>query len=195
VPLPPYIRRGDDAADGERYQTVFARENGSVAAPTAGLHLTEGLLDAIGARGVQITRLTLHVGLGTFAPIRAEELERHRMHEESYCLPEPSAAALAAALDAGRTVLAVGTTVVRALESAAAAGQVESGWRTTGLFITPGYRFRATGALMTNFHTPRSSLFVLVSAFAGLELMREAYARAVQRRYKFFSYGDAMLIL
>jgi S-adenosylmethionine:tRNA ribosyltransferase-isomerase len=195
VPLPPYIRRADDASDGERYQTVFARTPGSVAAPTAGLHLTEEMLAGLSVRGLQIAPLTLHVGLGTFAPIRAESIEDHRMHEESFGVPEESARAVNAALDDRRTVLAVGTTVVRALESAAADGRVRGGWRATGLFITPGYRFRAVSALLTNFHTPRSSLFVLVSAFAGLQLMRRAYERAVKERYRFFSYGDAMLIL
>ncbi len=195
VPLPPYIRRADDASDGERYQTVFARAPGSVAAPTAGLHLTEEMLAALRARGLRIVPLTLHVGLGTFAPIRTDSIEEHRMHEESFGVSEESARAVNAALDSGRTVLAVGTTVVRALESAAAEGRARGGWGSTGLFITPGYRFRAVGALLTNFHTPRSSLFVLVSAFAGLDLMRAAYERAVKERYRFFSYGDAMLIL
>ncbi len=195
MPLPPYIRRADDASDGERYQTVFARAPGSVAAPTAGLHLTEEMLAALRARGQEIVPLTLHVGLGTFAPIRADSIEEHRMHQESFGVPEESARAVNGALDGGRTVLAVGTTVVRALESSAADGRVRGGWGSTGLFITPGYRFRAVGALLTNFHTPRSSLFVLVSAFAGLELMRAAYDRAIGQRYRFFSYGDAMLIL
>ncbi len=195
VPLPPYIRRNDDEADSERYQTVFARENGSVAAPTAGLHFTEELLARLRAQGVEVARLTLHVGLGTFAPIRAQRLEEHLMHEESFHLPEETASAVSAALSEGRTVLAAGTTVVRALESAAAGGWAAGGWSSTRLFIRPGYRFAATGALFTNFHTPRSSLFVLVSAFAGLDLMRRAYARAIEERYRFFSYGDAMLIL
>ncbi len=195
VPLPPYIRRGDDGADAERYQTVFAREPGSAAAPTAGLHFTDELLSALGARGLQTARLTLHVGLGTFAPIRAERVEDHAMHEESFHIPRETARAVSSALAAGRTVLAVGTTVLRALESSAAAGSEGDEWSSTRLFITPGYRFAVTGALFTNFHTPRSSLFVLVAAFAGLDLMRRAYARAVEERYRFFSYGDAMLIL
>jgi len=195
VPLPPYIRRPDEPSDGDRYQTVFARAPGSVAAPTAGLHMTTDLLAALRERGMQTVSLTLHVGLATFAPIRSRIIEEHVMHEESFCVPEESGRAVTAALEAGRTVLAVGTTVVRALESASGEGGIASGWQSTGLFIAPGRRFRAVSALLTNFHTPRSSLFVLVSAFAGLDLMRQAYRTAIELRYRFFSYGDAMLIL
>jgi S-adenosylmethionine:tRNA ribosyltransferase-isomerase len=198
VPLPPYIKRPDEAADADRYQTVFAREPGSAAAPTAGLHLTTELLGRLNERGIATAPLTLHVGLATFAPIRTENVEDHVMHEELYTVPEATARAVEAALSQERTVLAVGTTVVRALESAAGAGAtsgVEPGMRATRLFVTPGYRFRVVGALLTNFHTPRSSLLVLVSAFAGAQLMQEAYRKAVELRYRFFSYGDAMLIL
>jgi S-adenosylmethionine:tRNA ribosyltransferase-isomerase len=195
VPLPPYIRRADEEADAERYQTVFARQSGSAAAPTAGLHFTDGILSAMRAQGARTATLTLHVGLGTFAPIRAERVEDHTMHEEWFSIPQETAGAVSSTLAAGRKVVAIGTTVVRALESAAAQGPMVGGWRSTRLFITPGYAFEVTGALFTNFHTPRSSLFVLVSAFAGLDLMRRAYAAAVERRYRFFSYGDAMLIL
>jgi S-adenosylmethionine:tRNA ribosyltransferase-isomerase len=195
VPLPPYIRRPDEAADGDRYQTVYAREPGSAAAPTAGLHLTRELLDQLRGRGIETAGLTLHVGLGTFAPIRTDNVEDHVMHEERYTLPDATARAATAALSQGRTVLAVGTTVVRALESATGANGVEPGGGATRLFVAPGYRFRAVSALLTNFHTPRSSLLVLVSAFAGTELMREAYRKAIELRYRFFSYGDAMLIL
>jgi S-adenosylmethionine:tRNA ribosyltransferase-isomerase len=201
VPLPPYIKRPDEAADADRYQTVFAREPGSAAAPTAGLHLTTELIGRLNDRGIETAHLTLHVGLGTFAPIRTENVEDHVMHEELYTVPAETARAVAAALAQERTVLAVGTTVVRALESAAdAAGAdeiegIRPGMRATRLFITPGYRFRVVGAMLTNFHTPRSSLLVLVSAFAGAQLMQEAYRKAVELRYRFFSYGDAMLIV
>lgn len=186
VPLPPYIERTDDAADERDYQTVFARHDGAVAAPTAGLHFDAALLDAVRARGVEVAALTLHIGAGTFQPVRTDNLAEHRMHAERYLIP----AATRRRVDAceGR-VIAVGTTVVRALESAAASG---SDGGETRLFITPGYRFRAVDGLITNFHLPESTLLMLVSAFAGVERVREAYAEAVAARYRFFSYGDAM---
>jgi S-adenosylmethionine:tRNA ribosyltransferase-isomerase len=194
VPLPPYIRRQDTRGDAERYQTVYARMPGSAAAPTAGLHLTRELLHSLRAGGVESVTLTLHVGAGTFLPIRTERVEEHRMHEEWYTIPESSAEAINRARLEGRPVLAVGTTAVRAAESAWRNGAVRAGEGRTGLFITPGYRFRVISRLLTNFHTPHSSLLVLVSALAGRERVLAAYQEAVERRYRFFSYGDAMLI-
>lgn len=186
VPLPPYIERSPDAKDEDRYQTVYAAVPGAVAAPTAGLHFDEGLLDRLRAKGVGVASVTLHVGAGTFQPVREDDLSRHEMHAERYAIPK----ATRLAIDAcdGR-VVAVGTTVVRTLEAAAATGN-ECG--ETRLFITPGYRFRVVDALVTNFHLPESTLLMLVSAFAGVEPVRRAYAEAVRRRYRFFSYGDAM---
>jgi len=197
VPLPPYIRRDPTERDRERYQTVYAARPGAVAAPTAGLHFTPGVLDALRGRGVQTARLTLHVGIGTFRPVSAELVRDHVMHAERYEIPPETAAAVAAAHREGRRVVAVGTTSVRALEGSAAAsgGLVRPGWASTDLFITPGYGFRVVGALLTNFHLPRSTLLMLVSAFAGREPVLAAYRAAVERRYRFFSYGDAMLIL
>ena len=195
VPLPPYIRRAAQPADRARYQTVFAREPGAVAAPTAGLHLSQPLLAALRERGAELAYVTLHVGPGTFAPLRAEKLTEHRMHEERYSVPEATAQAFERARREGRPVLAVGTTVVRVLESRATDdGRLEPGSGSTGIFIYPPYRFRAVDALLTNFHLPRSTLLALVMAFAGVERVREAYAAAVAARYRFFSYGDAMLI-
>ena len=206
VPLPPYIERAGVPLpeDRERYQTVYARPPGSVAAPTAGLHFTAELLEAIRARGVAVHFVTLHVGLGTFAPVKAARVEDHVMHEEAYELPESTAAAVNAARAAGRRVVAVGTTSVRVLESAAAAGpgdRLAAGRGRTRLFIYPPYRFRVVDALLTNFHLPESTLLMLVCAFAapgetaGRELVLRAYAEAVRERYRFFSYGDAMLLL
>jgi S-adenosylmethionine:tRNA ribosyltransferase-isomerase len=198
VPLPPYIGHADTDADAERYQTVYAARPGAVAAPTAGLHFTQALLDRLRARGVHTVNLTLHVGAGTFQPVRAHRVADHRMHSEWYEITDASAGAVNAALRDGRRVVAVGTTSLRALESAAvdeAGGvRVAAGGRDTALFITPGFRFRVVSALITNFHLPRSTLLMLVSAFAGLERMRDAYAHAVAQRYRFFSYGDAMLL-
>jgi S-adenosylmethionine:tRNA ribosyltransferase-isomerase len=196
VPLPPYIRRGDTPLDAERYQTVYAKDPGSAAAPTAGLHLTERLLKVLRQRGVVLAMLTLHVGAGTFLPIRAEQVEEHRMHEERYNIPTTSAAQINAALEESRAILAVGTTVVRALESAFSEdrGGVVAGWQRSSLYIHPGYNFKVVSRLLTNFHTPRSSLLVLVSAFAGRRRILDAYDTAVQEGYRFFSYGDAMLI-
>ncbi len=186
VPLPPYIERADDDADAERYQTVFARHAGAVAAPTAGLHFDEVLLGSLRGRGVEVAAVTLHVGAGTFQPMRVEEVSEHRMHSERYRIP----AATRARLDAcqGR-IVAVGTTVVRTLEAAAVTG-ADAG--ETRLFITPGFEFRVVDALITNFHLPESTLLMLVSAFAGVEPVRRAYAEAIAAGYRFFSYGDAM---
>lgn len=194
VPLPPYIRRTDTPADEERYQTVYSRVMGSAAAPTAGLHLTPRILGEIEARGARTAAVTLHVGLGTFLPIRSEDIEDHRMHEEFYTIPAETKASVDAAVREGRPVLAVGTTVVRALESAWTGDGLREGDGRTRVFIAPGFTFRVVRQLFTNFHTPGSSLLVLVSAFAGRELILRAYADAVARRYRFFSYGDAMLI-
>jgi S-adenosylmethionine:tRNA ribosyltransferase-isomerase len=197
MPLPPYIRRNDADEDRERYQTVFARERGSVAAPTAGLHFTPQILEAIAAAGVEVTGITLHVGLGTFAPLRVENVEEVHLHRESYTLPESTAEAVNRAREEGRRVVAVGTTVVRTLETAtqmAGEGPLKTHTGTTEIFISPGYRFRAVDALLTNFHLPRSSLLMLVSAFAGRERVLAAYLHAVRMRYRFFSYGDCMFV-
>ena len=194
LPLPPYIRRPDSAADAERYQTVYARETGSAAAPTAGLHFTGALLDALEARGVELAFVTLEVGLGTFLPVRAEDVADHQMHTERYGISEPAAAALNRAKHDGRPLLAVGTTSLRTLEAAWTPDGFPPGWSATDIFITPGYRFRAVDQLFTNFHTPESTLLMLVCAFAGQDFLLASYREAVARRYRFFSYGDAMLI-
>jgi len=195
VPLPPYITHAPDSGDESRYQTVYARKPGAVAAPTAGLHFDEPLFAALRARGVELTWITLHVGAGTFQPMRTKDLAGHRMHSERYEIPDATAAAIDAARGRGGRIVAVGTTTVRCLEAAAAArGAVAPGSGETDLFITPGFEFRAVDRLITNFHLPRSTLLVLVSAFAGIEAMRHAYAHAVGQRYRFFSYGDAMLV-
>jgi S-adenosylmethionine:tRNA ribosyltransferase-isomerase len=188
MPLPPYIRRDDAPQDRERYQTVYAREPGSAAAPTAGLHFTPEVLDACRAAGAAIQYVTLHVGLGTFAPLRAETVEQVRLHAEHYRIAPEAARAIQ---DAPRRVC-VGTTSVRTLESFARTGMLEG---DTDLFIAPGFAFRLTNAMLTNFHLPESSLLMLVSAFAGRELILDAYRHAVRERYRFFSYGDCMLIL
>lgn len=197
IPLPPYIHRDDAAADRERYQTVFSREPGSVAAPTAGLHFTPQILDSLTARGIEIARITLHVGLGTFAPLRVERVDEVRLHRERYTLSAETADALNRARHDGRRIVAVGTTVVRTLEHCAqqAAGaplQPHSG--STEIFISPGFEFRLVRALLTNFHLPQSSLLMLVSAFAGRERVLAAYNHAVAQRYRFFSYGDCMFL-
>ncbi len=198
IPLPPYVvdaaHPGADAARSGRYQTVFARVPGSVAAPTASLHFTPEILAAIEARGVEIVRLTLDVGIGTFRPMTGARLDEHVMHAERYTIPAEAAEALARARAAGRRVIAAGTTVVRALEGAALAGAgiVRAGSAETSLFITPGFRFAVVDALLTNFHLPRSTLLALVCAFAGYAPVRAAYAAAVEREYRFFSFGDAM---
>ncbi|MEK0082876.1 tRNA preQ1(34) S-adenosylmethionine ribosyltransferase-isomerase QueA [Benzoatithermus flavus] len=197
MPLPPYIRRprGGDPRDRALYQTVFARRDGAVAAPTASLHLTEELLARLAAAGIERTFVTLHVGAGTFAPVKAEDTESHRMHAEWCEVPEAAAAAIAAARARGGRIVSVGTTVLRTLESLAAPdGTVRPGSGETRLFITPGYRFRVVDLLLTNFHLPRSTLFMLVCAFSGLERMRAAYAHAIAEGFRFFSYGDACLL-
>ena len=223
MPLPPYIKRSAEhrapsaegrttglgprcsalgarrsalTADFERYQTVYAEEEGAVAAPTAGLHFTAPLLDRIRGQGVLVHPVTLHVGVGTFQPVRVEDVSRHRMEPERYAIPEETAGAVKAAKTEGRRVVVVGTTTVRALEHAVDDdGAVRAGEAEADLFITPGYRFRVVEALLTNFHLPRSTLLMLVSAFAGLEAIRLAYAEAIAERYRFYSYGDATLIL
>ncbi|HEU5234505.1 MAG TPA: tRNA preQ1(34) S-adenosylmethionine ribosyltransferase-isomerase QueA [Terriglobales bacterium] len=195
VPLPPYISREDEAADRERYQTVFARNRGSAAAPTAGLHFTPQILDEIRSRGVEILEVTLHVGLGTFQPLREERVEANKLHVESYSIGTHTAETINRALDEKRRVIAVGTTVVRTLEHAALeSGRIQSGEAETSIFIYPGFRFRVVGALLTNFHLPRSSLLMLVSAFAGRERVLEAYGHAIEEKYRFFSYGDCMFV-
>jgi len=196
VPLPPYVERSATDADRERYQTVYARERGSVAAPTAGLHFTPGMLEALEARGVRIVRLVLHVGVGTFRPVEAEDPAEHRMHSEWYQVSAGAAAALNATRAAGGSVWAVGTTVTRTLESVATDdGVVHAGEGWTDIFIRPPYRFKAVDHLVTNFHLPRSTLLMLVSALGGYEPVMHAYAEAIQRGYRFYSYGDAMLLV
>jgi S-adenosylmethionine:tRNA ribosyltransferase-isomerase len=195
MPLPPYIHRDDADADRERYQTVFARERGSVAAPTAGLHFTPAMLEGLKRRGVEIARVTLHVGLGTFAPLRVERVEEVKLHSERYKIGEEAAAAIRRARAGRRRVVAVGTTVVRTLESAAReAGEVKAHSGETEIFIAPGFQFRIVDALLTNFHLPQSSLLMLVSAFAGRERVLAAYRHALEAQYQFFSYGDCMFI-
>lgn len=195
MPLPPYIKRPDSDADRERYQTVYARRPGAVAAPTAGLHFTPELLAELARSGVEQTCVTLHVGAGTFQPMRVTRIEEHRMHSERLEVDEAAAAAIAACRERGGRVIAVGTTVVRTLESAAdAAGRVAPAMMETDIFIHPGYRFRVVDGLITNFHLPESTLLMLVSAFAGREQVLAAYAEAVAQHYRFFSYGDAMLV-
>jgi S-adenosylmethionine:tRNA ribosyltransferase-isomerase len=193
VPLPPYVDRADDSADRERYQTVYARERGSVAAPTAGLHFSEEVLSRIRRRGIETAEITLHVGLGTFQPLRAECVEENKLHRESYRITPECAAAIHGALESGRRVVAIGTTTVRALEHSAKAG-IKAGTGEADLFIYPGYKFRVTGALLTNFHLPQSSLLMLVCALGGRETVLSAYAHAVQEGYRFYSYGDCMFV-
>ena len=197
VPLPPYIKRGDTSVDRERYQTVYARVRGSVAAPTAGLHFTPAMLSALDERGVERVEITLHVGYGTFKPVRATRVEDHVVDPEHYEISVDAAAALARAKRDRRRVIAVGTTTTRALEDAAIRGdgQVRAGSATASLFIYPGHCFQAIDGLLTNFHLPASSLLMLVSAFAGRERILDAYREAVEQQYRFYSYGDAMLIL
>jgi len=194
VPLPPYIERAAGAADRERYQSIFAREPGAVAAPTASLHFDAGLIAQLDAVGLRRATVTLHVGAGTFQPLRVEDVAQHVMHAELYTVPPALVESVAATRAAGGRVVAVGTTVARALESAAANGGLAAGHGDTRLFITPGYAFRVVDALITNFHLPESTLLMLVAAFAGLEQVQAAYRHAVRERYRFFSYGDAMWI-
>jgi S-adenosylmethionine:tRNA ribosyltransferase-isomerase len=196
VPLPPYIRKGKAvAADRDRYQTVFARQPGAVAAPTAGFHFTPSVFERLRERGVDWTFLTLHVGLGTFQPIQSEDVLCHRMHREWGEVPESAVEAITARRSRGGRIVAVGTTTVRVLETVAASGPLRP-WRgETDLFIFPPFQFRAVDVLLTNFHLPRTTLLLLVFAFAGMDLVRQAYQIAIEREYRFFSYGDAMLIL
>lgn len=194
MPLPPYIGRAAGAEDEARYQTVYARHPGAVAAPTAGLHFDQNMLDRMARAGVGIASVTLHVGAGTFLPVRVDDVEDHVMHAEWYDIPQATVEAVARAQNTGGRILAIGTTSLRALESAAARGPLVAERGETRLFVRPGYRFRVVDRLLTNFHLPKSTLFMLVSAFAGLEAVRDAYAHAVRESYRFFSYGDAMLI-
>jgi len=196
VPLPPYIARADAAGDRERYQTVYARERGSVAAPTAGLHFTSEILGRIRKRGIETTEITLHVGLGTFQPVRAERVEEHQLHSEEYWISNEAAEKIGRAKNQGRRVVSVGTTTVRTLEHAAkqGSGEVRAGAGEANLFIYPGYRFQVVGALLTNFHLPQSTLLMLVCSLGGKENVLRAYEHAVAQRYRFYSYGDCMLV-
>jgi len=191
MPLPPYIHRPDEVEDQTRYQTVYAANRGSVAAPTAGLHFTPEILDACQSRGAELARVTLHVGLGTFQPLSSDVVEENHLHTESYSISEDAAAKIGRA----KRRIAVGTTSVRTVETAAQTGPVEAGGGDTDIFLYPGYQFRCVDAMLTNFHLPKSSLLLLVSAFGGTELIKAAYAHALEQRYRFFSYGDCMLIL
>ena len=197
IPLPPYIRREDRASDRERYQTVYARARGSIAAPTAGLHFTGELLEQLDARGIERTEITLHVGYGTFKPVRADTVEEHVVDPEAFTVAGDAASALTRARAEGRRVIAVGTTTTRALESVPidSEGRIAPSTGETQLFIRPGHEFRVVRGMITNFHLPRSSLLMLVAAFAGREQVLAAYRHAVEERYRFYSYGDAMLIL
>jgi S-adenosylmethionine:tRNA ribosyltransferase-isomerase len=194
LPLPPYIEHAADEFDEQRYQTVYSKEPGAVAAPTAGLHFDQALLDRLAAKGVNIAYVTLHVGAGTFQPVRVENLNEHKMHSEWYTISQQTVDAVRAAKAAGRDVVAVGTTSLRALESASQSGKLKAGSDDTALFITPGYKFKTVTRLITNFHLPKSTLMMLVSAFAGYDEIRKAYAHAITSEYRFFSYGDAMLL-
>jgi S-adenosylmethionine:tRNA ribosyltransferase-isomerase len=194
LPLPPYIDHEADAYDETRYQTVYAKQPGAVAAPTAGLHFDEALLQQLSARGVKQSFVTLHVGAGTFQPVRVEDLSQHKMHSEWYTISPETVEAVRATKAAGRRVIAVGTTSMRALESGSQSGELKAGSDDTQLFITPGYTFKTVDQLVTNFHLPKSTLLMLVSAFAGYEHIRAAYAHAIAQKYRFFSYGDAMLL-
>jgi S-adenosylmethionine:tRNA ribosyltransferase-isomerase len=194
VPLPPYIKRKDTNDDSERYQTVYAREHGSAAAPTAGLHFTAELLEGLRNAGVEITFVTLHVGPGTFLPVRTENIEEHRMHAENYSIDGESALSIEKAKAEGRKILAVGTTCCRVLESAWQGGRLKRGEGSTSIFIYPGFEFKVVDELFTNFHSPFSTLLMLVSAFAGRDFVLDSYREAVKEGYRFFSYGDACLI-
>jgi S-adenosylmethionine:tRNA ribosyltransferase-isomerase len=194
IPLPPYITREDDQSDLTRYQTVFAKEAGAVAAPTAGLHFNQAMMEKLKAKGVPSAFVTLHVGSGTFQPVRVEELSEHLMHKEYFAVLPETVAAVQQARSRGGRVIAVGTTAVRALESASKSGQLEAGFGDTDLFITPGYQFKSVDAMLTNFHLPESTLLMLVSAFAGYEHIMNAYRHAIEQSYRFFSYGDAMFL-
>jgi S-adenosylmethionine:tRNA ribosyltransferase-isomerase len=194
LPLPPYIEHTPTAEDEARYQTVYANEPGAVAAPTAGLHFDDAMLKALHEQGIRTAQVTLHVGAGTFQPVRVDDIAEHRMHSERYTIPQATVDAIRETHARGGRVVAVGTTSLRALEAAAQAGKLHAGSGETDIFITPGYRFNVVDALLTNFHLPRSTLLMLVSAFAGMDAIRAAYAHAIQERYRFFSYGDAMFL-
>lgn len=194
LPLPPYISHEADQHDEERYQTVFAKEPGAVAAPTAGLHFDDAMLQSLQSAGIKIAYVTLHVGAGTFQPVRVEQITEHKMHSELYSVPQATVDAIQLAKSSGGTITAVGTTALRALESAARSGTLQSGSGDTDIFITPGYQFQVVERLLTNFHLPKSTLLMLVSAFAGIDHIKSAYQHAVDAKYRFFSYGDAMLI-
>lgn len=194
LPLPPYIEHTPTADDEARYQTVYANEPGAVAAPTAGLHFDAAMLDALRAQGVRTTQVTLHVGAGTFQPVRVDAIADHKMHSERYTIPQATVDAIRDTRTRGGRVVAVGTTSLRALEAAAQSGELAAGSDETDIFITPGYRFRVVDVLITNFHLPKSTLLMLVSAFSGVDAIRAAYAHAIAARYRFFSYGDAMLL-
>jgi S-adenosylmethionine:tRNA ribosyltransferase-isomerase len=194
MPLPPYITREDDQSDLTRYQTVFAREAGAVAAPTAGLHFDQAMMEKLKIKGVQTAFVTLHVGSGTFQPVRVEDLSEHLMHKEYFAVLPETVAAVQQARARGGRVIAIGTTAVRALESASKSGRLEAGFGDTDLFITPGYQFKSVDAMLTNFHLPESTLLMLVSAFAGYENIMNAYSHAIDESYRFFSYGDAMFL-
>ncbi|QJR09892.1 S-adenosylmethionine:tRNA ribosyltransferase-isomerase [Usitatibacter rugosus] len=194
VPLPPYITHKPDAADESRYQTVYAREPGAVAAPTAGLHFDTATLEGLKSRGIPLCHVTLHVGAGTFQPVRGDDVATHVMHSEWYSIPEATVTAIAKARANNGRVIAVGTTTLRALEARASEGPLRGGGSETRIFITPGFEFKVVDRLLTNFHLPKSTLLMLVSAFAGLDNVRAAYSHAVRERYRFFSYGDAMLL-
>ncbi|MGB7814918.1 MAG: tRNA preQ1(34) S-adenosylmethionine ribosyltransferase-isomerase QueA [Methylotenera sp.] len=194
LPLPPYITHAAETEDEERYQTVYARHAGAVAAPTAGLHFDESMLSKIKVKGVNVAYITLHVGAGTFQPVRTDVIADHKMHSEIYHIPAETVAMIEATKAEGGNVIAVGTTSLRALESAARSGKLQAGMGETDIFITPGFSFKIVDKLVTNFHLPKSTLLMLVSAFAGLDHIKNAYAHAIKQQYRFFSYGDAMLL-
>jgi S-adenosylmethionine:tRNA ribosyltransferase-isomerase len=194
VPLPPYITHADSADDAQRYQTVFAQQPGAVAAPTAALHFDAAVLQALERRGVQLANITLHVGAGTFQPVRTENIQQHKMHSEWFNIPEATCQAIALTRQQGGRIVAVGTTTLRSLESAARSGVLESGSRETDIFITPGFQFQVVDDLVTNFHLPKSTLMMLVSAFAGYAHIMQIYQHAIAQSYRFFSYGDAMIL-
>jgi S-adenosylmethionine:tRNA ribosyltransferase-isomerase len=195
IPLPPYITRADEAEDITRYQTVFAKNSGAVAAPTAGLHFDEQTMTKLEKKGVKKAFVTLHVGSGTFQPVRVDELSQHIMHKEYYSVSQQTVDAIEQTKAKGGRVIAIGTTAVRALESASQAGQLQTGFGDTDLFITPGYQFKSVDIILTNFHLPESTLLMLISAFAGYEPIKKAYQHAIEQSYRFFSYGDAMLLM
>lgn len=195
IPLPPYITRADDSEDLNRYQTLFAKQAGAVAAPTAGLHFDQDALDKIDRKGLAKAFVTLHVGSGTFQPVRVDDLSEHVMHKEYFHVSQQAVDAVRQARASGGRVVAIGTTAVRALESASLSGELQAGFGDTDLFITPGYQFKSVDAMLTNFHLPESTLLMLISAFAGYDAVMEAYRHAIEQRYRFFSYGDAMAII